>query len=160
MSVAPLSPAVINIINRQGARAINSPSYISVRVAPLIHLATGERRAKAEILVSDTISASERPAEAGVPALSVIAKTAASVPDRVAAQYGGSRVTYGRLQMIIDEYRILTAELGLDDNAAVYAAVMHTLPGLGVIDDPYEMAGVVTALLSRIVDTDLTPSVN
>ncbi|MCK0519772.1 hypothetical protein [Williamsia sp. DF01-3] len=160
ISAATLSPAVINVINRQGARAINGPSDISVRMAPLIHLATGERRAKAEILVSDTISASERPAEAGVRALSVITKTAASVPDRVAAQYGGSRVTYGRLQMIIDEYRILTAELGLDDNAAVYAAVMHTLPDLGVIDDPYEMAGVVTALLSRIVDTDLTPSVS
>ena len=110
--------------------------------------------------MSDTISASERPAEAGVPALSVITKTAASVPDRVAAQYGTSRVTYGRLQMAIEHYRVLTAELGLDDNAAVYAAVMHTLPDLGVIDDPYEMAGVVTALLSRIVDTDLTPSIN
>ena len=151
---------MINVINRQGAFPTKGPSDISVRVAPLIHLATGERRAKAEILVSDTISASERPAEAGVPALSVITRTAASVPDRVAAQYGTSRVTYGRLQMAIEHYRVLTAELGLDDNAAVYAAVMHTLPDLGVIGDPYEMAGVVTALLSRIVDTDLTPSVN
>jgi hypothetical protein len=125
-----------------------------------MHLATGVGRAKAEILVSDTISASERPAEAGKPAIYVIAKTAACVPDKVAAQYGGSVVTYGRLQMVIEEYRALTAEFGLDDNAAVYAAVLHTLPGLGVIDDPYEMAGVVTALLSRIADNDRTPSVN
>jgi hypothetical protein len=125
-----------------------------------MHLATGVRRVKAEILVSDTISASERPAEAGNPVTCVVAKTAACVPDKVAAQYGGSLVTYGRLQMVIEEYRILTAELGLDDNAAVYAALIHTLPRLGVIDDPYEMAGVVTALLSRMVDADLTPPVN
>ena len=110
--------------------------------------------------MSDTIPASERPSEAGVPAIAIIATAAASAPDQMAAHYGKSFVTYGRLLMVIEEYRTLTAELGLDDNAAVYAAVMRTLPGLGVIDDSYEMAGVVTALLSRIVDPDLTQSLS
>jgi hypothetical protein len=60
----------------------------------------------------------------------------------------------------VEGYRSATVSQGLDDKAAVYAAVVHALPALAMIEDSYELAGVVSGLLACIVDADISPSVN
>jgi phage tail protein X len=105
------------------------------------------------MLVNDTIPAPGRPVKSGFPVVATVARIAARQPARVAAEFGDDFVTYGRLHAVIEAYRTVTAAQGLDDKAAVYAAVVHTLPSLAAVDDAYTTAGEVTAIL-RHIDAD------
>jgi mevalonate pyrophosphate decarboxylase len=79
---------------------------------------------------------------------------AASQPARVAAEFGDDFVTYGRLHTVIETYQSVTAAQGLGDKAAVYAAVVHCLPGLSAVNDAYTMAGEVASILRQIEAAD------
>lgn len=80
--------------------------------------------------MSDITPASGHPAESGIPVVAVVARVAATRPARVAAEFGDDFVTYGRLNTVIGSYRAVMDEQDVDENAAVFAAVLHTLPGL------------------------------
>jgi hypothetical protein len=106
------------------------------------------------MLVNDTIPAPGQPIQSSVPAVAIVARIAARQPARVAAEFGDDFVTYGRLHTVIETYRSVTAAQGLEDKAAVYAAVVHCLPGLSAPNDSYTVAGEVAAILRHIEAAD------
>ena len=80
--------------------------------------------------MSDLIPTSGHPVGTGVSAVAVIEKVAATRPARVAAEFGDDFVTYGRLNSTIQAYRVVMDAHGMGERAAVFAAVLGTLPGL------------------------------
>ncbi len=99
--------------------------------------------------MSDTIPAPGRPAPSALPAVAVIEIVAAARPARVAAEYGDDFVTYGRLHATIQAYRTVMDAKGMDANAAVFAAVLSTLPSLAD-QTPGRVADRVADILREI----------
>jgi hypothetical protein len=106
--------------------------------------------------VNDTIPAPGQPVQSNVPAIAIVAQNASRQPARVAAEFGDDFVTFGRLHAVIETYRSVTAAQGLGDKAAVYAAVVHCLPGLSAMNDAYTVAGEVAAILRDIERVDIS----
>lgn len=99
--------------------------------------------------MNDLIPVPGGPLDSGVPAVAVVARIAAARPARVAAEFGDEFVTYGRLNSTIAAYRVVMDEQGVDENAAVFAAVLHTLPGLAN-ETPGRVTDRVTSILRGI----------
>lgn len=95
------------------------------------------------------IPAPGRPVDSAIPAVAVVERVAALRPARVAAEFGDDFVTYGRLNAAIQAYRAVTDEQGVDENAAVFAAVLHTLPGLAA-ETPGRVTDRVASILRDI----------
>lgn len=104
--------------------------------------------------MSDLIPTPEPLVNTRVSAVAIIEKVAATRPARVAAECGDEFVTYGRLHATIQAYRTVMDANGMDENAAVFAAVLSTLPGLAD-ETPGRVADRVTDILRGITgDTD------
>ncbi|ORM25006.1 hypothetical protein BFL43_24925 [Williamsia sp. 1135] len=95
------------------------------------------------------IPAPGRPVDAGIPVAAVVARVAATRPARVAAEFGDEFVTYGRLNTTIAAYRAVMDEQGVDENAAIFAAILNTLPGLAD-ETPGRVTDRITSILRGI----------
>lgn len=99
--------------------------------------------------MSDSIPAPGRPASPACDPTAVIEMVAAARPARVAAEFGDDFVTYGRLNSAIQAYRPVMDANTMDANAAVFAALLATLPGL-IDETPGSVTDRVADILQRI----------
>lgn len=69
-------------------------------------------------------------------------------PRLTAVRVGDEAVAYGRLDQAVGEYEDVLAEHGMSDEAAMIAAVVHCIPGIGAVPDPIQQARMVNEVLS------------